>query len=69
MSALQEWAYFAYPQNEALRGISERQSAEHAQKTKNKMKEIRELIQWHRNGCDICKGVVMAQSASLGVER
>jgi len=66
MSALQDWLYVAYPQNEALRGISERQSKEHARKAKDKMKEIRELMQRHRNDCDICKGV--PQSAALGVE-
>jgi hypothetical protein len=69
MSALQEWAYFAYPQNKASCGMSERQLEEHARKAKAKMKEIQELMQQHRNGCDICKGVVMAQSTSLGVER
>jgi epoxyqueuosine reductase QueG len=49
--------------------MSERQSKEHARKAKDKMKEIQELMQQHRNGCDICQGVVVLQSASLGVER
>jgi len=51
-----------------LRGISERQSEEHARKAKDKMKEIRELVQRHRNDCDICKGAVVIQTAALGVE-
>ena len=68
MSTLQDWLYVAYPQNEALRGISERQSREHAQKAKDRMKEIRKLMQRHRSDCDVCKDVVVLQSASLGVE-
>jgi hypothetical protein len=51
-SAQQEWAYFAYPQNKALRGVSDRKSKQMA---KEKMSQLSERMSWHQQGCETCK--------------
>jgi hypothetical protein len=51
----EEWAYFAYPQNADLRGMSVSQSKEMARQAKNKIKEISQRMIWHQHGCAACK--------------
>ncbi len=51
-SAQQEWAYFAYPQNKVLRGVSDRKTKQMA---KEKMSQLSERMSWHQQGCEACK--------------
>ena len=51
-----QYAYFAYPQNEALRRTSDRLSKEMARDAKRKMTEITQRINWHQQECQECIG-------------
>lgn len=51
----EEWAYFAYDENKALRGTSDRKSKQMAKAAKEKMADISKRIGWHRQGCELCK--------------
>jgi hypothetical protein len=53
-SAQTEWAYFAYPQNKALRGTSDRKSKLMANAAKGKMSEISKRMRLHQQGCSDC---------------
>jgi hypothetical protein len=53
--AQEDWAYFAYPQNAMLRGMSARQSKQMANEAKKKMNEISQRMGWHQQGCAACK--------------
>jgi len=54
-SAQEEWAYFAYPQNKTLRGVSDRRSKQMANGAKKKMAEISQRMSWHQQECPACK--------------
>ncbi len=54
-SAQQERAYFAYPQNKVLRGVSDRKSKQMAKAAKEKMSQLSERMSWHQQGCEACK--------------
>ncbi len=54
-SAQEEWAYFAYPENKALRGVSDRKSKQMAKAAKEKMSQLSEQMSLHRQGCEACK--------------
>jgi hypothetical protein len=56
-SAREEWAYFAYPQNKILRCISDHKSKQLARKAQEKMREMRQRVDWHHHACDVCKGL------------
>jgi hypothetical protein len=58
-STQQEWAYFAYPQNKALRGTSDRQSKKMAREAQDRMREIQQNMQWHKQSCEECRGVAV----------
>jgi hypothetical protein len=59
-SAQEKWAYFTYPQYKMLRGTSDRKSKQLARETQNKMREIRQRMGWHRQDCDVCKGLTVS---------
>ena len=56
-SAKQEWASFAYPQNKALvlSGVSDRKSKQMVKAAKEKMSQLSEGMNWHRQECEACK--------------
>lgn len=54
-SAKQEYAYFAYPENKVLRGVSDRKSKQMAKAAKEKMSQLDERMSWHRQECEVCK--------------
>ncbi|MGC1416735.1 MAG: hypothetical protein WA817_15725 [Candidatus Acidiferrum sp.] len=58
-SAQQQWAYFAYPQNKALRGTSDRQSKKLARQAQDRTREILQSMQWHKQSCEECKSVAV----------
>jgi hypothetical protein len=51
----EEWAYFAYPHNELIRGTSKTKSKKLATKAKDEMNEINRRMISHREGCEKCK--------------
>jgi hypothetical protein len=54
-SAQEEWAYFAYPQNKALRGVSDRESKQLAKEAKGKMSEASRRAFSHRETREACR--------------
>jgi hypothetical protein len=63
-SAQHDWAYFAYPQNKDLRGMSDRQSKKMAREAQDKMREIQQNMQWHKQSCEECSGVAVASGSN-----
>jgi hypothetical protein len=63
-----QYAYFAYPQNQALRGTSGRVSEEMARGAKRKMTEITQRINWHQQECQECSGDLFQRTSKPNEE-
>jgi hypothetical protein len=50
----QRYAYFAFPENKALRGMSDHMSKQMARDAKTKMVEVTQRMNWHQQGCPQC---------------
>ena len=53
-SAISEYSYFAYRENEALRQMSDRQSKQHARTAKEKMADPSRQMVSHQQNCAEC---------------
>lgn len=54
-STREERAQFAYRENEALRGISDRESKQIVKAANEKISQLIEQMNWHRQECKACK--------------
>ena len=53
-SAQNEWMYFVSPSTKEIRGTSPRKSKQMAREAQEKMREIRQRMDWHQHGCSDC---------------
>jgi hypothetical protein len=54
------WTYFYSSENKSLRGISDRQSKQHAREARKKLDATIQRISLHERSCETCKQAAKA---------